>query len=117
MRETFDNVLDHRQARIPFAYFATPLAIVFLTIFVALDWRLRFLHRRLLSIADRPTSTPFFAYHPWLYLLLVPAVAMRLWAEERKSGTIELLMTLPMSHQWKQSSANSSPPGPSSVSP
>ncbi len=40
---------------------------------------------------------PFFAYHPWLYLLFVPAVAMRLWAEERKTGTIELLMTLPVS--------------------
>ena len=40
---------------------------------------------------------PFFEYHPWLYLLLVPAISMRLWAEERKSGTIELLMTLPVS--------------------
>ncbi|MNY25152.1 ABC-2 family transporter protein [compost metagenome] len=39
---------------------------------------------------------PFFGFHPWLYLFLVPAIAMRLWAEERKSGTIELLMTLPI---------------------
>jgi ABC-2 type transport system permease protein len=40
--------------------------------------------------------TPFFSFHPWLYLFLVPAVSMRLWSEERKSGTIELLMTLPL---------------------
>ena len=39
---------------------------------------------------------PFFNFHPWLYLFLVPAISMRLWAEERKSGTIELLMTLPI---------------------
>jgi ABC-2 type transport system permease protein len=40
---------------------------------------------------------PFFTFHPWLYLFLIPAVSMRLWAEERKSGSIELLMTLPVS--------------------
>ena len=40
---------------------------------------------------------PFFQFHPWLYLFLVPAIAMRLWAEERKTGSIELLMTLPIS--------------------
>jgi ABC-2 type transport system permease protein len=80
-------------------YFATPLAGVFLTIFVALTGAFAF------YIGDffrrgQADLFPFFAYHPWLYLILVPAVAMRLWAEERKSGTIELLMTLPIS-SWE----------------
>ena len=39
---------------------------------------------------------PFFSFHPWLYLFLVPAISMKLWAEERKSGTIELILTLPV---------------------
>lgn len=78
------------------AYFATPLAAVFLTIFVALTGAFAFY---IGGFFDRGEANlySFFAYHPWLYLLLVPAVAMRLWAEERKSGTIELLMTLPIS--------------------
>lgn len=95
MRETFDNawIIAKREFR---AYFATPLAIVFLTIFVALTGAFAFY---IGGFFDRGQAdlAPFFAYHPWLYLLLVPAVAMRLWAEERKSGTIELLMTLPVS--------------------
>jgi ABC-2 type transport system permease protein len=78
------------------AYFATPLALVFLTVFVALTGALTFYVG---NFYDRGQADlfPFFAYHPWLYLLLVPAVAMRLWSEERKTGTIELLMTLPIS--------------------
>jgi len=78
------------------AYFATPLAAVFLTIFVAATGAFAFYVG---GFFDRGQANlyAFFAYHPWLYLLLVPAVAMRLWAEERKSGTIELLMTLPVS--------------------
>lgn len=78
------------------AYFATPLASVFLIVFVALTGALAFYVG---NFFDRGQADlyPFFAYHPWLYLLLVPAVAMRLWAEERKTGTIELLMTLPIS--------------------
>jgi ABC-2 type transport system permease protein len=78
------------------AYFATPLASVFITIFVALTGAFAFYVG---SFFDRGQADlyAFFAYHPWLYLLLVPAVAMRLWAEERKTGTIELLMTLPVS--------------------
>jgi gliding motility-associated transport system permease protein len=78
------------------AYFATPLAAVFLIVFVALTGALAFYVG---DFFDRGEADlfPFFSYHPWLYLLLVPAVAMRLWAEERKTGTIELLMTLPIS--------------------
>lgn len=76
-------------------YFATPVAYVFIIIFVALSAALTFyvggfLERRQASLE------PFFMFHPWLYLLLIPAVSMRLWAEERKTGTIELLMTLPV---------------------
>ncbi len=78
------------------AYFATPLAAVFLTIFVALTGAFAFYIGGFFSRGQANLDS-FFAYHPWLYLLLVPAVAMRLWAEERKSGTIELLMTLPIS--------------------
>ena len=78
------------------AYFSTPLAGVFLTIFVALTGAFAFYVG---GFFDRGQADlyAFFAYHPWLYLLLVPAVGMRLWAEERKTGTIELLMTLPVS--------------------
>jgi gliding motility-associated transport system permease protein len=78
------------------AYFSTPLATVFLIIFIALTGAFGFYVG---GFFDRGQAdlNPFFQYHPWLYLLLVPAVAMRLWAEERKSGTIELLMTLPIS--------------------
>lgn len=78
------------------AYFATPLASVFLIIFVALTGAFAFYVGNFFN-RGQADLYPFFAYHPWLYLLLVPAVAMRLWAEERKSGTIELLMTLPVS--------------------
>jgi ABC-2 type transport system permease protein len=78
------------------AYFATPLASVFLIVFVALTGAFAFYVGNFFE-RGQADLFPFFAYHPWLYLLLVPAVAMRLWAEERKTGTIELLMTLPIS--------------------
>ena len=78
------------------AYFSTPLATVFLIIFIALTGAFAFYVGGFFERGQADLA-PFFQYHPWLYLLLVPAVAMRLWAEERKSGTIELLMTLPIS--------------------
>src|SRR5918999_4501784 len=78
------------------AYFATPLAPVFLIIFVALTGAFAFYVGNFFERGQADLLS-FFSYHPWLYLLLVPAIAMRLWAEERKTGTIELLMTLPIS--------------------
>jgi ABC-2 type transport system permease protein len=78
------------------AYFATPLATVFLVIFVALTGAFAFYVGGFFDRGQADLAA-FFTYHPWLYLMLVPAIAMRLWAEERKTGTIELLMTLPIS--------------------
>ncbi len=78
------------------AYFTTPLAFVFIAIFVALTGAFTFYIGRFFDRNQASLET-FFQFLPWLYLLLVPAVAMRLWAEERKSGTIEQLLTLPVS--------------------
>jgi ABC-2 type transport system permease protein len=76
------------------AYFATPLAYVFIVIFLALTGSFTFFLGGFFERGQADLS-PFFLFHPWLYLFLVPALSMRLWAEERRSGTIELLMTLP----------------------
>ncbi len=77
------------------SYFATPIAYVFIVIFLALSAAMAFYLGGLYE--NRQASlTAFFIYHPWLYLFLVPAISMRLWAEERKSGSLELLMTLPV---------------------
>ena len=78
------------------AYFTTPLAYVFIVIFLALTGAVTFYFGQFFDRGQADLQT-FFAFHPWLYLFLIPAVGMRLWAEERKSGTIELLMTLPLS--------------------
>ena len=77
-------------------YFATPLAYVFIVIFLALAGSLAFFAGNFFERGQADLQ-PFFNFHPWLYLVLIPALAMRLWAEERKSGTIELLLTLPIS--------------------
>ena len=78
------------------AYFSTPLAYVFIIIFLAMSGAITFYIGGFFERGQADLS-PFFLFHPWLYLFLIPAVAMRLWAEERRSGTIELLMTLPVS--------------------
>ena len=77
------------------SYFATPLAAVFLVVFVALSSGMTFFVSGFFDRAQADLSS-FFTWQPWLYLVLMPAVGMRLWAEERRLGTIELLMTLPV---------------------
>ena len=77
------------------SYFATPLAYIFILIFLVLaNWFTFYLG----GFYERGQAdlAPFFAFHPWLYLFLIPAISMKLWAEERNSGTIELLMTQPV---------------------
>jgi ABC-2 type transport system permease protein len=77
------------------SYFSTHLAYVFILIFLVLSGVFTFY---LGSFYERGQADllPFFNFHPWLYLFLVPALSMRLWAEELKSGSIELLLTLPV---------------------
>jgi ABC-2 type transport system permease protein len=77
------------------SYFATPLAFVFIVVFLALVGFFTFQFGRFYETGQADLM-PFFYYQPWLYLFLVPAITMRLWAEERKTGSIELLMTLPI---------------------
>lgn len=77
------------------SYFSTPLAAVFIIIFLLLTSAFTFYLGDFFQ-AGQADLQSFFLFHPWLYLLLVPALAMRSWAEERKSGSIELLLTLPL---------------------
>src|ERR1700758_2864173 len=77
------------------SYFATPLAYVFILIFLVLASAFTFYLGGFFE-RGQAAPEPFFTFHPWLYLFLIPAVSMRLWAEERKSGSIELLMTQPL---------------------
>ena len=78
-----------------YGYFHTPVAYVFIIIFLFLTGIFCFY---LGAFYERGQADlePFFHFHPWLYLFLIPAISMRLWSEERKTGTIELLMTLPI---------------------
>lgn len=78
------------------SFFATPVAYVFIAVFLILSSLLTFMMGDIFE-RGQADLLPFFNFHPWLYLFLVPAIAMRTWSEERKSGSIELLMTLPLS--------------------
>jgi ABC-2 type transport system permease protein len=76
-------------------YFASPVAYVFIVIFLLLSGFLTFMVSGFFGQGQANLLT-FFAWHPWLYLFLVPAVGMRMWSEERRLGTIELLLTMPI---------------------
>lgn len=76
-------------------YFVTPVAWVFGVIFLVLAGALTFYLGHFYARGQADLQ-PFFRFHPWLYLFLVPALSMQLWAEERNSGTMELLLTLPL---------------------
>ncbi len=78
-------------------YFRTPLASIFLLVFLALSSGMTFFLGKFFE-RDQADLTAFFSWHPWLFLVLMPAIGMRLWAEERRSGTIELLITLPVTN-------------------
>ena len=78
------------------SYFTSPVAYVFLVIFLLLTGFLTFTAGAFFERGEASLAA-FFAWHPWVYLVLVPAVGMRLWAEERRAGTLELLLTLPVS--------------------
>src|SRR4030095_9186658 len=75
------------------SYFSSPVAYVFLVIFLLLTGFFTFTAGHFFERGEASLSA-FFGWHPWLYLVLVPAVGMRLWAEERRAGTIELLLTM-----------------------
>lgn len=81
------------------AYFATPLAYVFIVIFLVLMGVFTFFIGNFYERGQADLQS-FFGFHPWLYLFLIPAISMRVWAEERKEGTIELLFTLPVT-MWQ----------------
>ena len=77
------------------SYFNSPVAYVFLVIFLLLTGFFTFTAGNFFERGEASLAS-FFGWHPWLYLVLVPAVGMRLWAEERRAGTLELLLTMPI---------------------
>jgi ABC-2 type transport system permease protein len=77
------------------SYFATPIAYVFIIIFLFLSGYMAFYIGGFYE-RDQADLAPFFNFHPWLYVFLIPAISMKLWAEERNSGSIELLLTQPV---------------------
>ena len=79
------------------AYFNSPVFYVIVVIFLLATNGFTFFFSRLLDSDDVSLATRFFVWHPWIYTVLAPAVGMRLWSEEHRLGTIELLMTMPVS--------------------
>ncbi|MCL5096933.1 MAG: ABC transporter permease [Candidatus Omnitrophica bacterium] len=92
--EAFHNIKTVAKRELS-GYFASPVAYVFIVIFLLLAGFFTFMVSRFFA-GEQASLTAFFIWHPWLYLFLVPAVGMRLWSEERRLGTMELLLTMPI---------------------
>jgi ABC-2 type transport system permease protein len=80
-----------------FGYFNSPIAYIILIVFLIVVQAMCFFFGSFLDTDDASLTRPFFMWHPWIYLVLAPAVGMRLWSEEQRLGTMELLMTMPIS--------------------
>ncbi len=80
-----------------FGYFNSPVAYVILVIFLLAVQGFTFFFGRFLELDDTSLGRSFFMWHPWIYMVLAPAVGMKLWSEEHRLGTMELLMTMPIS--------------------
>ncbi len=94
-KEAFNNIVAIFKREL-FSYFNSPVAYVFIVIFLMLLGFFTFYVSNFFEMGQADLRS-FFSWHPWVYLLLIPALAMRLWAEERRLGTIELILTLPVS--------------------
>jgi ABC-2 type transport system permease protein len=94
MKESLRNVAGIVKRELS-SYFGSPVAYVFIVIFLLLSGFFTFYVSHFYEVGQADLRA-FFEWHPWIFLFLVPAVAMRLWADERRSGTIELILTLPI---------------------
>lgn len=88
------NTIIHKELR---GYFNSPLAYIFMTVFLVITTWFYF---RSFFLIDQAAMRPFFTFLPWIFLFLIPSVTMRLWAEEQKMGTIESLLTSPVT-EWE----------------
>ena len=79
------------------SYFSHPVAYAIIIVFVLVSLGFTFAFGDYMRVGDANLEWPFFSWHPWIYMLLAPAVGMRLWSDEQRSGTIELLGTFPIS--------------------
>jgi ABC-2 type transport system permease protein len=95
MSDSWQNIITIAKRELN-GYFAAPVAYVFIVIWLLLNGFFTFSLGGFFEIGQASLAMPFFRWHPWLYLFLVPAVGMRLWSEERRLHTLELLLTMPI---------------------
>ncbi|MCW0218665.1 MAG: ABC transporter permease subunit [Prosthecobacter sp.] len=79
------------------SYFNSPVLYVIVVIYLLASMGFTFFFGRILDSDNASLTQPFFFWHPWIYIVLAPAVGMRMWSEEHRLGTFELLMTMPLS--------------------